>query len=170
MNILLNLQRSLVTVASVLVANSFNLANAATSTGNLNVSAVVADYCELGTTSVSLNLGSYVPTTQSSMSAAIQVRCTVGTAANIGLGYGLNASGTTRRLKHATDPTVFLTYELYKPDGTTVWQAPGEVGVVGLTGDGLSQGFNITGKIPSDQWSIKTGDYSDTVVITVTFP
>ena len=70
----------------------------------------------------------------------------------------------------ATDPTVFLTYELYKPDGTTVWQAPGEVGVVGLTGDGLSQGFNVTGKIPSDQWSIKTGNYSDTVVITVTFP
>lgn len=156
--------------AAIVMALVASSAHAATATGNLNVSAVVADFCELGTTSVSLNLGSYVPTAQSSMSAAIQVRCTVGTAANIGLGYGLNASGSTRRLKHATDPTVFLSYELYKPDGTTVWQAPGEAGVVDLTGDGTSQGFNVTGKIPSDQWSIKTGNYSDTVVITVTFP
>ncbi|VWX37430.1 Spore Coat Protein U domain protein [Limnobacter sp. 130] len=162
------------TFAQLLAVASLGLitgsAMAATATGNLNVSAVVADYCELGTTSVSLNLGSYVPTAQSSMSAAIQVRCTVGTAANVGLGYGSNASGTNRRLKHATDSTVFLSYELYKPDGTTIWQAPGEAGVVTFTGNGSSQGFNVTGKIPSNQWSIKTGNYSDTVLITVTFP
>ncbi len=146
------------------------LAQAATATGSLNVSAVVADYCELGSTSVSLNLGSYVPTAESSLAAAIQVRCTVGTLADLGLGYGLNASGTTRRLQHATDPTVFLNYELYQPNGTTVWQPPGAAGVVSFTGTGISQGFNVTGKIPVGQWAIKTGNYSDTVVITVTFP
>lgn len=146
------------------------LTQAATATGTLNVSAVVADYCELGSTSVSLNLGSYVPTAESSLAAAIQVRCTVGTLANLGLGYGLNASGTTRRLQHATDPTVFLSYELYQPNGTTVWQPPGAAGVVSFTGTGISQGFNVTGIIPVGQWAIKTGSYSDTVVITVTFP
>lgn len=143
---------------------------AATGTGTLNVSAIVPDFCELTSSTVNLNLGSYLPSTQSSTSATVQVRCTVGTAANIGLGLGLNASGATRRMQHATDPTVYLNYELYKADGTTIWQAPGQAGVVSVTGDGLTQGFNVVGKIPSNQWSIKKGNYSDTVLITVTFP
>lgn len=144
--------------------------HAATGTGSLNVSAIVPDFCELTSSTVNLNMGSYLPSTQSSTSATVQVRCTVGTAANIGLGLGLNASGATRRMQHATDPTVYLNYELYKADGTTVWQAPGQAGVVSVTGDGLTQGFNVVGKIPSNQWSIKKGNYADTVVITVTFP
>jgi spore coat protein U-like protein len=144
--------------------------HAATATGNLSVSAVVTDFCELNPSAVSLDLGTYVPSTLSSVSASLQVRCTVGTSASIGLGYGLNASGTTRRLKHATDPTVFLTYELYQPNGTTIWQAPGETGALGFTGTGISQSFSVTGKIPAAQWAIKTGSYTDTVVITVTFP
>jgi len=152
------------------LAASTSALQAATATGNLNVSAVVNDFCELNPSTVSLDLGTYVPTTLSSVSANLQVRCTVGTSASIGLGYGLNAQTTTRRLKHATDPTVFLTYELYQPNGTTVWQAPGETGVLSLTGTGSSQSFSVTGKIPADQWSIKTGSYTDTVVITVTFP
>lgn len=143
---------------------------AATGTGTLNVSAVVPDYCELTSSSVNLNLGSYLPTTTSTTNATIQVRCTVGTAANVGLGLGLNASGSTRRMQHATDPTVYLNYELYKADGSTIWQAPGQAGVVSVTGDGSAQGFSVVGKIPSSQWSIKKGNYSDTVVITVTFP
>lgn len=143
---------------------------AATGTGTLNVSAIVPDFCELTSSTVNLNMGTYLPSTESSVGATVQVRCTVGTAANIGLGLGLNASGSTRRMQHATDPTVYLNYELYKADGTTIWQAPGQAGVVAVTGDGLTQGFNVVGKIPSNQWSIKKGNYADTVVITVTFP
>lgn len=144
--------------------------HAATGTGTLNVSAIVPDFCELTSSTVNLNMGTYLPSTLSSTSATVQVRCTVGTAANIGLGLGLNASGATRRMQHATDPTVYLNYELYKADGTTIWQAPGQAGVVSVTGDGTAQGFNVVGKIPSNQWTIKKGNYSDTVVITVTFP
>ncbi|MCQ8897100.1 spore coat U domain-containing protein [Limnobacter humi] len=143
---------------------------AATTTGTLNVSATVTDYCELGATTVSLNLGSYTPAADSTQNTVIQVRCTLGTTYNVGLGLGTYASGSTRRLRHATDNTVYMNYELYQSDGTTVWQAPGQAGVVSSTGTGASQNLTVVGKIPSAQWGVKQGSYSDSVVITVTFP
>lgn len=157
-------------LAALLLVLAAPLGRAATTTGTLNVSAVVSDYCELGTSSVSLNLGSYTPAADSSQSTVIQVRCTLGTSYNVGLGLGTYVSGSTRRLRHATDNTVYMNYELYQSDGTTVWQAPGQAGVVSGTGTGLSQNLTVVGKIPSAQWSVKQGNYSDSVVITVTFP
>ncbi|HEY1058878.1 MAG TPA: spore coat U domain-containing protein [Limnobacter sp.] len=162
--------RKLATPAMLAALLASNTSMAATTTGTLNVSATVTDYCELGATTVSLNLGSYTPAADSTQNTVIQVRCTLGTTYNVGLGLGTYASGSTRRLRHATDNTVYMNYELYQSDGTTVWQAPGQAGVVSSTGTGASQNLTVVGKIPSAQWSVKQGSYSDSVLITVTFP
>jgi len=155
----------------LLLASSMPLtsAQAATATGTLNVSAVVPDFCELSSTSVNLSLGNYYPNAETTQSTTIQVRCTIGTAYNVGLGLGTNASGATRRMKHSAEAT-FLSYELYQSNGSTVWAAPGQAGVVNGTGSGVAQNLTVVGKIPSAQWGISKGSYSDQVVITVTFP
>jgi len=93
----------------LLLASSMPLtsAQAATATGTLNVSAVVPDFCELSSTSVNLSLGNYYPNAETTQSTTIQVRCTIGTAYNVGLGLGTNASGATRRMKHSAEATFF---------------------------------------------------------------
>lgn len=156
--------------AALLLGLLSPLAFSATTTGTLNVSATVVDYCELGTSTYSLNLGSYRPDADSTQSVVIQVRCTLGTAYTVGLGLGSYSSGSIRRLRHATDNTVFMNYELYQGDGSTVWQGPGQAGVVSGNGTGSGQNLTVVGKIPSAQWGVRQGSYSDSVLITVTFP
>src|SRR5512141_951416 len=75
---------------------------AASQTSNLAVSATVITNCSISTTAVAF--GNYDPTAATDLGAAgtitgsLKVRCTNGTAANVGLGLGANATGSTRRM------------------------------------------------------------------------
>jgi spore coat protein U-like protein len=96
------------------------------------------------------------------------VACTKGASATVGLGLGLNASGSTRRMSNGG--TEYLDYELYQDSGrTTVWGNSG----AGLYSPGAApskaaRNFTVYGRVTANQ-DVAAGSYSDTVVATVNF-
>lgn len=149
------------------VAAAAPVANAATATANLTVTATVLSTCSVA--AGSLAFGNYDPTSASNVDQAgtFQVTCTKGTSASVGLDTGSNASGSTRRM---TDGTDFLSYELFKETArTNVWSGSG-AGLVSLAAapSNAAQTLTVYGRVSGSQ-NVRAGSYSDTVVITVTF-
>ena len=138
--------------------------------GNVNVSASVSKNCKVTITSVTFP--AYDPVTanasaEASGSGNLNVACTKGVAPEISLSVGANADGSTRRMLNGTSE--YLTYELYQPDGSTVWGAD-QAGA--FTADPAAsraaRNFAIVGRIPGGQ-DAAAGSYADTVVATVNF-
>jgi spore coat protein U-like protein len=90
-----------------------------------------------------------------------------GTAPVVGLGLGLNPSGSTRRMASGLQ---FLTYEIDKESGrTNVWGDSGGATVTLAAAPSiLPQTINVYGRIPASQ-SATAGAFVDTVAITLTF-
>lgn len=150
-------------------------AMAATTTGNLNVTATVNATCSVATSPVAF--GVYDPTsaTPTDASGAVTVTCTAGTTYSIALDAGGNESvagdPTTRRMLANT--TDYLPYALYLDSGhATIWGDAGGGSVNPtsgtFTGDGTAQGNTVYGRIAPGQY-VAPGAYSDTVVATVTY-
>ena len=138
--------------------------------GNVNVSASVSRNCRVTITSISFP--AYDPvnanaTAELSGAGNLNVACTKGVAPEITLSLGSNADSSTRRMVNGT--TEFLTYELYQPDGSTVWGAA-QTGA--FTADPAesraARDFQIVGRVPGGQ-DAAAGNYADTVVATVNF-
>lgn len=153
-------------VAAVMVMTPATV-SADTQTANLSVSATVVSSCVIS--SGSLSFGNYDPTSSSNVdqSASFNVACTKGTSATVGLGLGANASGSTRRMTNGAD---HLSYELYKESGrTNVWgNAGGDLVSLGAAASNGNQSLTVYGRITGSQ-NVGSGNYSDTVVMTVTF-
>ena len=145
--------------------------SAAQQTGTIAVTASITASCSLTTNALafgaltSTNGGNTdVPTTAS-------VTCTSDSPFNIGIDYGANASGFTRRMTNGTD---FLTYSVYI-DGfgssefgpisnygnTTNFNSP-------MTGNNTTTTVNIYGRIPQ-QSTPPSGSYSDTLTVTLQY-
>lgn len=144
----------------------------AQNTANVTVSASVGSHCEL--TAGAINFGDYNPLLPGNldMNGAFSVRCTRGTPnVTIGLNDGQHASGTTRRMVHATDATAFLTYELYQDaarGATDRWGSSGtELRPYIAASAGWTE-LTVYGRIGPTQ-DVPVGSYSDTVVATVNF-
>lgn len=140
---------------------------AATANANLAVSANVIASCLV--TAGTLAFGDYDPTAANPVDQAgtFNVACTKGTAPTIGLNNGQNFSSGSRRMTNGTE---FLSYELYKEsDRTNVWGNAGGAAVTlpAATSNAVQQ-QTVYGRVPAAQ-DIGTGNYVDTVVITVTF-
>jgi spore coat protein U-like protein len=141
-------------------------AHAGTSTSTMSVSANIGGTCTVGATSMAF--GTYASTAISTATAPIQVTCTSGVTAQVGLSQGNNnnkaASYGTRAL--ANGSTNFLGYDVYT-DNTyaTVWNNSTTVPV---TSTGTPVTVNAYGRIPAGQ-TPATGSYNDSVTITVTF-
>jgi spore coat protein U-like protein len=145
--------------------------SAATATANLGVSATVTNNCTIST--AALAFGSYDPVVANAATnldgtGTVSVACTKGTTATVGLGLGLNASGSTRRMNDGSGN--FLTYEMYQDSGhVTVWGNAG----AGLMSPAAApskaaRNFTVYGQVASNQ-DVAAGSYSDTVVATVNF-
>jgi spore coat protein U-like protein len=172
-----------------------NNAVAGSATTNLSVTATVTTNCSATTTPVAF--GAYDPVGVNSASGAdrlssggtIVVTCTKNAgkspdpAVTIGLGLGLQPTGSTRRMVGGTNGD-FLTYELYQPTATTpaaacayttVWNGgAGLFTPTGISGWGVSapKTFNVCGlAVKGQDVSGTTGgeSYTDTVVATITF-
>jgi len=155
-----------------IVAASFSsTASAATATANLAVSATVTNNCTISTSA--LAFGSYDPvvanaSTDLDGTGGVNVACTKGVSATIGLGLGSNASGSTRRMTDGSSN--YLTYELYQDSGhSTVWGNAG----AGLLSPAAApskaaRSFTVYGRVTSNQ-DATAGSYTDTVVATVNF-
>jgi spore coat protein U-like protein len=94
----------------------------------------------------------------------IGVRCTRNTPYTVGLDFGANGSGATRRMANGA---ARLTYELYS-DATrmSVWTPGAPLG--GTAGSTLEIPLPVYGRIPPAQL-VQAGPYLDTVIATVTF-
>ena len=153
-------------IALVMAMVSTHPAIAATATANLNVTATVLASCTVS--NATLAFGNYDPTGGNvDQSATLQVACTKGTPATVGLNTGVNASGSTRRMGNGTD---FLAYELYKEAGrTNVWgNAGSDLISLAAAASNAAQTLTVYGRVTGLQ-DVSVGSYTDTVIVTVTF-
>jgi spore coat protein U-like protein len=155
------------TVLTGLVATLGSALSAATQSANLTVTATVTASCSVSNTT--LAFGGYNTTSPANVdqNATLQVACTKGTTATVGLDEGSHASGGARRMSNGTD---FLTYQLYKEAArTNVWGNSGsDLVSLAAASSNASQSLTVYGRVPGSQ-DVSIGSYSDTVLVTVTF-
>jgi spore coat protein U-like protein len=133
------------------------------------VSATVPSKCEAYATT-DLDFGSVAGTIASNIdqTSTIGMTCTGRTAWQIGLNDGLNASGNTRRMRLGTTAN-YVTYELYRdPARSQRWGNALNADTLQGTGTGTPQTPSVHGRVPATQ-TPAAGNYSDTVVVTVTY-
>lgn len=140
--------------------------HAATTSTTFNVTATVLNSCAVSATD--LAFGTYDPAsvTDKSGASTITVTCTLGTAYDLGLNNGANASGSTRRMASGASR---LSYQIYKDVGAT--QVLGTVAAaLGVTGIGTGVGVPtlIYGVIPKAQ-NVGSGAYSDVITVTIDY-
>jgi len=149
--------------------------------GNTTITAnyVVPSMCQLDSTS-NVDFGNIndIGTTSRDYTAqgAVNTTCNNGTSYSIYLGDGINRiAGGFRRMTNGSSQ--YIPYQLYQNSTyTTVWDTTGGVATVGgsggvsKTGSGTAQSTNVYGKIPQGTAiSTTPGNYSDTIVVTVTY-
>jgi spore coat protein U-like protein len=147
-----------------------------TATANITVTATVANVCSV--TATTLAFGAYDGLIQNAtaplniLNAVLTYACNKGTAPNIGLDAGQNAthaSGTTRAMK-ATTTANYLSYELYSNSTyTSVWgnSSPSWVSQTAALSH-ANQTVAIYPQIPAGQDAV-SGSYADTITATINF-
>ena len=143
-------------------------ASAQTATGNFEVRMVVEDQCTLESTET-LDFGTTgVWTANIDGSANLVVKCTNGTAYNIGLDFGNNGTSASD-LKMSNGAGGQILYGLYQDSGYSMsWG-----NTVGATYSGTGTGSPVTvpvyGRVPPPTGSVMAGTYTDTITVTVTY-
>lgn len=100
-------------------------------------------------------------------SATMAPQCTNTTPYQIGLDNGINASGSSRRMKSGSG--AYVGYELYRDNGRTQrWGSTLNVDTLSAAGNGSPQTVTIYGRV-APQTTPAAGGYSDTVTVTVTY-
>ena len=153
-------------VAGIAGYSQSNL-EAATATSSFTVSASVSANCTIS--AGALAFGAYDPvvanaSTDLDQISTVTVACTKGSTGVVSLDNGVNASGSTRRMKSGAN---FLSYEMYNDSGrTVVWNATNTVSYTAASK--ASTGLTLYGRVAAGQ-DVPVGAYSDTVVATITF-
>jgi len=161
-------------VAAGLLASA-QLAGAATTTGNVNVSATVGANCLL--TTVPIAFGVYDPLSGTPLNATgqVQLACTVGATPSVALDLGLNAAATQRRLINGG--VNFLNYNVFQPTTNAAGAACAYTTAYATAVPGFaltaapstaSRADNLCGQLPAGQ-SAANGTYADTITATITF-
>ena len=162
------------TTVGVLLVCGRDSSVAGTATQNLPISVVVGSNCTISTTAVAFPaydpIVTHATTADDSTAGAVTIACTKNTTASIGLGLGLNATASQRRMEDVSTATNYLNYELYSNAGrTTVWgNAAGSWYTPPAAPDKNPRTFQVYGRIAPGQ-DIPASTYNDTVVATVNF-
>lgn len=158
-----------VLVVGLLTCDAINLSLLSTGTlrPTFDVKAKVDKNCSLSTSNVDFGTHGVIGTTLTD-EGALTVRCTSGTAYDIGLDNGENGSGPeARQMKHLSQ-NEYVTYGLYKTTGTgSPWGNAGALRWSG-TGNGQFQTIDVYGRV-APQATPPPGTYRDHVVVTVTY-
>jgi spore coat protein U-like protein len=168
--------RTLPLAGSLLLAlGAASSVDALTATSNLAVTASVTANCTITTAPVAF--GAYDPVSTNAAAAlngtgTLNVTCTTGASATLTLGQGSNpntgSSDTAPARRMKDTGTNFLTYSLYSDSGrSTVWGNTAGTGLAN-TGTGVSVPITVYGAVDAGQ-NVPAGNYSDTVLATVTF-
>ncbi|MGJ0507879.1 MAG: Csu type fimbrial protein [Methylocystis sp.] len=151
-------------LAAGIFAGSCDVAGAVTTvTGQFNVTMTINAACAISAATDLAFGSSGIMSADVTQNSSLTVKCTQGTAYQIGLGDGNNFLSPTRRMVNAADNTKFITYELLKPDNSP-WTS---TSTVSSTGTGVDQTFTVKGRVP--QQSVAPGSYSDVVQVVVTY-
>jgi spore coat protein U-like protein len=153
-------------------------AEAASESGHLAVSATIPAQCAVGDAALAIgpitivNSNGTTSTVSGGAGANIPWGCTNGTSATLAFSMGSNSTGTDRRLVSATAGSApqYLEYQLKagSAGGVTIGTTP-----VTLEGaDGTNKTFTVWGA-PVSSAANRTvkpaGDYTDSVLLTITF-
>ncbi len=167
--------RSIAFVAAALLCCAPLASQAGTTTGNLTVTATIANNCHFGTST--MPFGAYDPvvtnnTTPLTATGTVNLTCTKSDAITLTADNGLNHSNASGTCATATCSRAmsssgnYLSYDLYTTSGnSTVWNASNSIAA---TATGASQAVSVYGYIPADS-AQPAGSYTDTVVVTATF-
>ena len=99
--------------------------------------------------------------------STITTQCANGTPYQIGLGNGLNASGSTRRM--AGGSSEFIIYDLYVDSSRTQrWGSTLNTDTVSLTGTGAPRNTAVYGRV-APHLTPSPVIYSDNITLTVTY-
>ncbi|MCA1324008.1 spore coat U domain-containing protein [Herbaspirillum sp. alder98] len=154
-------------LAAGIALSSQTTSFAASTTGNLTVSAVVTAQCVIQ--SAAIPFGTY-SSGAVQQNAQIGVNCSNGTSYTISLdaGSGTGATTATRKLANTAGGSS-LNYGLYQDAARTkTWgNASGSDTIAGV-GSGTTQNIPVYGYIPGGQTST-AGSYSDVVAITLAY-
>lgn len=146
-------------------------AGAATDTGNVIVTATVANGCVIDAGAVDFGPYDTQDVNDDTAIGDVSVTCNAGTTATIRLGQGVTptaASTPAVPVRQMTGSVSgFLRYHLYQDAVGTVW---GDTLLTSAdyTGSGVAEDVVIHGTIPALQAAVG-GNYIDTVVATITF-
>ncbi|MFT3790640.1 MAG: spore coat U domain-containing protein [Rudaea sp.] len=162
-------------VAAVLALGGFASTTmaAATATTSFNVTLTLDATCDTTTlAATALGFGEHTYLDTITSTSTVSIKCSTGTAFNIGLDAGANpgTSGdiTTRRMKGGTGSD-YVSYQLYTDSGYgTAWGNNSSNGWVAKTGTGSAVTYTVYGKASPISTS-PAGSYSDTVGVTVTY-
>ncbi|MEM6161522.1 spore coat U domain-containing protein [Erwinia sp. P6884] len=106
-----------------------------------------------------------------SVSQSINVICTKGSTYTVGLSNGNNAQGAQRYMVSGNNR---LAYDIFKNATTTRWGPAGSARVAStaaniVSSDGLTRTYNYTARILATQSTPPAGNYSDSVVVDLSF-
>lgn len=158
--------------AATLAVFALHGAQAATTAGNLQVSATVVSACVVS--GATLSFGTNIDPTAASVpldaSATMTVQCTSTTPYAVSLDAGANAGGLgnfgARAIKNGSHT---LGYQLYLDAiRSIVWGNGTSSSVLPGTGTGSNQSLTIYGRLPTLVGAVP-GNYTDTVTVTVTY-
>lgn len=151
-------------------------ASAATTTANFDVTMTVNALCDVNTVAPT-NMAFATPssfTADIDQTSTITVRCTSGSAYNIGLNAGSSsgATVTTRKMNGLTTTTATIGYNLYRDSGRTQnWGNTPGTDTLAQTANGNAQAFTVYGRVPAASLTPApiAQSYKDTVMVTVTY-
>lgn len=148
---------------------SISPALAGTVTTTFEVTATVADTCSVEATN--LGFGTYNPLSATDLDATstVSVRCTLGSAYQVGLSQGLHGTGVTDRKMLRSGETELLAYGLYRDAVRTLnWGETAGVDTVDGVGTGLSVDHTVYGRVTAEH-NVSAGSYADTITVTVNY-
>jgi spore coat protein U-like protein len=131
--------------------------------------------CYISTTPLNFGTASLL-TSNIDSTGGLSVQCTNTTPYSIGLDYGANANGAQRRMSSGGTST-YVNYNLYTdPSRSSAWTTTtsptscsgGASSCILGTGTGSNQNVTVYGRVPP-QTGAAPGNYSDTVIATITF-
>ena len=153
-------------------------AGAATDTGDVIVTARVANGCTISSGTLDFGLYDTQDPLDNTANGDVTVQCNQGTPAYITLGQGANATAASTnaapdRQMAGTIAGSRLKYTLFQDAGrTTIWGNTSGVGGTGVDYIGAAGGaaelITIQGTLPALQAAVG-GSYADTVIATITF-
>jgi spore coat protein U-like protein len=156
------LPKLLLAAAFAVAAVAPGAAQAVETTANMVVSATVAKSCVVSGPATAINFSAYDPVSTSQLTAqgTISVRCVQGTGYSVALssnnGFAMTGAGGS------------IPYAILQPNGSTPWTTTALVVPASDITTSAARGYVATVR-PGIGADVPAGNYTDTVLVTVTY-